>query len=199
MARRELLIETDYVEAVRAWLLFCLVVFRLCLGVSIGFFVFSASNFVIFDLCYAGVSASIQGSCRSVPSRSAFCRYAAHPSAFCLFLFCLFSCLLWLLAYTFVDLLTLLCVSVCLSVCPARAVPTVHSDLTTKRVLTTDLVSGVPVDKCLSMPQATRDFVRCLCSRSGCLFVLACVVVCFLLPSCMHCDNHETNKKIAAV
>jgi aarF domain-containing kinase len=39
-------------------------------------------------------------------------------------------------------------------------VPDVVDTLSTKRVLVTDLVSGVPVDRCVTAPQETRNWVR---------------------------------------
>ena len=35
----------------------------------------------------------------------------------------------------------------------------VFHDLTTKQVLTTELISGIPVDKCVDEPQAVRDYI----------------------------------------
>ena len=41
------------------------------------------------------------------------------------------------------------------------SVPRVIPELTTVRVLTTELVEGVPLDECCNLPQETRNKVRC--------------------------------------
>lgn len=38
--------------------------------------------------------------------------------------------------------------------------PRVIPELTTKRVLTTELVEGISLDKCVSLPQNTKDNVN---------------------------------------
>ena len=43
---------------------------------------------------------------------------------------------------------------------PRFEVPTVIPELSTKRVLTTDLVHGMPLDQCASLPQDTKNDVR---------------------------------------
>lgn len=48
------------------------------------------------------------------------------------------------------------------------AVPRVIPELTTPRVLTTELVEGVPLDECCNLPQETRNKV---CSLAMCLLV----------------------------
>ena len=45
---------------------------------------------------------------------------------------------------------------------PAFYVPQVISELSTERVLTTELVSGISLDKVEDMDQETRDFVSLL-------------------------------------
>lgn len=46
-----------------------------------------------------------------------------------------------------------------LSDCPQFGVPRVIDDLTTKRVLTTELITGVPLDHCVSLPQDVKNGV----------------------------------------
>lgn len=38
-------------------------------------------------------------------------------------------------------------------------VPKVYTDLSTKRIITTEFVEGVPIDRCVNEPQEVRDFI----------------------------------------
>lgn len=42
---------------------------------------------------------------------------------------------------------------------PVFYVPRVHTDLSTKNILVSELVDGEPFDKCIDLPQEQRDFV----------------------------------------
>lgn len=43
---------------------------------------------------------------------------------------------------------------------PGYLVPEVFPEVSTKRVLTTELIHGIPLDQCASLPQETRNDVR---------------------------------------
>ena len=51
------------------------------------------------------------------------------------------------------------------------SVPRVIPELTTLRVLTTELVEGVPLDECCSLPQETRNIVCLLIAKLGAILL----------------------------
>ena len=60
---------------------------------------------------------------------------------------------------------------------PYFVVPRVVKEMSTKHVITTDLIHGVPLDRCKDLDQDERNMVLCV-------YVCVCVHVC--VHACVH-------------